>query len=58
MKSIPYWLDTAAPFEEAERGPAEGQVDVAVIGGGLTGLAAAAISFFMERFWPNMLWTL
>ena len=41
MKSIPYWLDTAAPFEEAERGPAEGQVDVAVIGGGLTGLAAA-----------------
>lgn len=41
MKSVPYWLDTATPFPGAEPGPVEGSVDVAVIGGGLTGLSAA-----------------
>ncbi|MFC4167740.1 NAD(P)/FAD-dependent oxidoreductase [Teichococcus aestuarii] len=38
---LPYWLDTAPPFTGAEPGPAEGSVDVAVIGGGFTGLSAA-----------------
>ncbi|MBB5694720.1 NAD(P)/FAD-dependent oxidoreductase [Muricoccus pecuniae] len=41
MKPVPYWLDTATPFSGAELGPVEGSVDVAVIGGGLTGLSAA-----------------
>jgi glycine/D-amino acid oxidase-like deaminating enzyme len=41
MKMTPYWLDTATPFSGAEAGPVEGGVDVAVIGGGFTGLSAA-----------------
>ncbi|HEY8613755.1 MAG TPA: FAD-binding oxidoreductase [Roseomonas sp.] len=41
MRMVPYWLDTAAPFAGAEPGPVEGTVDVAVIGGGFTGLSAA-----------------
>ncbi len=41
MKPVPYWLDTAEPFAGAEAGPVEGQVDVAVVGGGFTGLSAA-----------------
>nr|WP_218014907.1 FAD-binding oxidoreductase [Pseudoroseomonas rhizosphaerae] len=41
MRMLPYWLDTAPPFAGAEPGPAEGSVDVAVIGGGFTGLSAA-----------------
>lgn len=41
MRMVPYWLDTATPFAGAETGPVEGEVDVAVIGGGLTGLSAA-----------------
>lgn len=41
MRMLPYWLDTAQAFSGAEAGPVEGRVDVAVIGGGFTGLAAA-----------------
>jgi glycine/D-amino acid oxidase-like deaminating enzyme len=41
MKLVPYWRDTAAPFAGAERAAPEGEVDVAVIGGGFTGLSAA-----------------
>src|SRR5689334_896953 len=36
-----YWLDTAPPFRGAAAGPVEGRADVAVIGGGFTGLSAA-----------------
>lgn len=41
MKLVPYWSDTAAPFRGGAEGPVEGSVDVAVIGGGFTGLSAA-----------------
>ena len=41
MKLVPYWLDTAEPFADGLTGPVEGEVDVAVIGGGFTGLAAS-----------------
>lgn len=41
MRPRPYWLETATPFAGAAEGPVEGRVDVAVIGGGLTGLSAA-----------------
>lgn len=41
MKYASYWHDTAAPFAGAQPGPVEGRVDVAVIGGGFTGLNAA-----------------
>jgi glycine/D-amino acid oxidase-like deaminating enzyme len=41
MKMTPYWLDTAPPFASAVPGGPEGAVDVAVIGGGFTGLSAA-----------------
>ena len=41
MKLVPYWQDTATPFPGAAAGPVEGEVDVAVIGGGFTGLSAA-----------------
>ena len=41
MKLTSYWLDTSAPFAAAAEGPVEGAVDVAVIGGGLTGSSAA-----------------
>jgi glycine/D-amino acid oxidase-like deaminating enzyme len=41
MKLVPYWQDTATPFAGAESGPVEGTVDVAVVGGGFTGLSAA-----------------
>ncbi|MCC5960037.1 MAG: FAD-binding oxidoreductase [Rhodobacteraceae bacterium] len=41
MKYLSYWHDTAAPFENAATGPVDGRVDVAVIGGGFTGLSAA-----------------
>lgn len=41
MKYASYWLDTAAPFEGGCQGPVEGRFDVAVIGGGFTGLTAA-----------------
>ena len=41
MKQVPYWHDTATPFARRSAGPVEGEVDVAVIGGGFTGLSAA-----------------
>ncbi|PZV34758.1 NAD(P)/FAD-dependent oxidoreductase [Mesorhizobium kowhaii] len=41
MKFESYWHDTAPVFGGAAEGPAEGRYDVAVIGGGFTGLAAA-----------------
>ena len=41
MKLDSYWTDTAQRFAGAEAGPVEGSVDVAVIGGGFTGLSAA-----------------
>ncbi|MGI4795997.1 MAG: NAD(P)/FAD-dependent oxidoreductase [Janthinobacterium lividum] len=41
MKLKPYWIDTATPFAGGETGPVEGEVDVAVVGAGFTGLSAA-----------------
>ncbi|MEO8640354.1 FAD-binding oxidoreductase [Pseudomonas sp.] len=41
MGSESYWLDTAPAFTGAQSGALPGQVDVAIVGGGLTGLAAA-----------------
>ncbi len=41
MRSESYWLDTAPAFVGAQTGAVEGQVDVAVVGGGFTGLSAA-----------------
>lgn len=41
MKFVSYWRDSAPVFDQAQPGPVEGQVDVAVIGGGFTGLNAA-----------------
>ncbi|MCX8278823.1 FAD-binding oxidoreductase [Phyllobacterium sp. 0TCS1.6C] len=41
MQFKPYWHDTTPPFTGAEPNPPEGHYDVAVIGGGFTGLSAA-----------------
>lgn len=41
MKYASYWHDSAAPFAGGQPGPVEGRYDVAVIGGGFTGLSAA-----------------
>ncbi|MHC1551326.1 NAD(P)/FAD-dependent oxidoreductase [Phyllobacterium sp. K27] len=41
MQFKPYWHDTTAPFTKAEHSPPEGHYDVAIIGGGFTGLSAA-----------------
>jgi glycine/D-amino acid oxidase-like deaminating enzyme len=41
MKLESYWLDTAPPFTGGAAGPVEGGSDVAIIGGGFTGLSAA-----------------
>lgn len=41
MKFLSYWQDSAPAFTRAQPGPVEGEVDVAVIGGGFTGLSAA-----------------
>lgn len=41
MKFLSYWHDTAPAFAGAAQGSVEGHFDVAVIGGGFTGLAAA-----------------
>ncbi len=41
MKLASYWLETAPPFTAGSPGPAEGRFDVAVVGGGFTGLSAA-----------------
>ncbi len=41
MKLESYWLDTAPAFTGAEAGDVHARADVAVIGGGFTGLSAA-----------------
>ncbi|MBK1699149.1 NAD(P)/FAD-dependent oxidoreductase [Rhodovibrio salinarum] len=41
MKLTPYWRDTAPRFTGAVPGPVEGRFDVAIVGGGFTGLSAA-----------------
>ncbi|WP_339115200.1 FAD-dependent oxidoreductase [Thioclava sp. GXIMD2076] len=41
MEYKSYWHETSTPFAHGEQGPAEGQFDVVVIGGGFTGLNAA-----------------
>ncbi|GGE10400.1 oxidoreductase [Aureimonas endophytica] len=41
MKLASYWLDTAPPFTLGAEGPVDGRFDVAVVGGGFTGLSAA-----------------
>ncbi|WP_226626307.1 NAD(P)/FAD-dependent oxidoreductase [Alloyangia pacifica] len=41
MKYSSYWHDTAPVFTAGQTGPVAGRVDVAVIGGGFTGLNAA-----------------
>ncbi len=41
MKFVSYWHDTAPVFTGAVQGPVSGHYDVAVIGAGFTGLAAA-----------------
>ncbi|MFA6310550.1 MAG: FAD-binding oxidoreductase [Sterolibacterium sp.] len=41
MKLESYWLETAPKFAGAAAGPVDGRVDVAIIGGGFTGLSAA-----------------
>jgi glycine/D-amino acid oxidase-like deaminating enzyme len=41
MKLMPYWLDTAPSVVGSEQGPVEGRAEIAIIGGGFTGLAAA-----------------
>ncbi|MCZ4254142.1 FAD-binding oxidoreductase [Sulfitobacter sp. G21635-S1] len=41
MKLVSYWHDTAPRFQGCETGPVEGDYDVAVVGGGFTGLSAA-----------------
>ncbi|MFD2250427.1 glycine/D-amino acid oxidase-like deaminating enzyme [Pseudochelatococcus lubricantis] len=43
MQLKSYWHDTAPPFDAGAKGPVAGQFDVAVIGGGFTGLAAARV---------------
>lgn len=41
MKLEPFWLASAPRFASAAAGPVEGKVDVAIVGGGFTGLSAA-----------------
>ena len=41
MQFKPYWHDTTPPFTQAEQRSPEGHYDVAIIGGGFTGLSAA-----------------
>ncbi|HBF28454.1 FAD-binding oxidoreductase [Rhizobium sp.] len=41
MKYVSYWHDTAPTFSGGITGPIDGHYDVAVIGGGFTGLASA-----------------
>jgi glycine/D-amino acid oxidase-like deaminating enzyme len=41
MQFKPYWHDTTPPFTQAEQRSPEGHYDIAIIGGGFTGLSAA-----------------
>ncbi len=41
MKFVSYWHDTAPAFAGAAQGPVSGHFDVAIVGAGFTGLAAA-----------------
>src|SRR5258706_8062054 len=41
MKLESFWLDTAPPFTGASLEAPEGLTDVAIVGGGVTGLSAA-----------------
>lgn len=41
MKLTSYWTDTAPRFAAGEQGALGGKVDVAIVGGGFTGLSAA-----------------
>lgn len=41
MQFKSYWHDTSTPFSQPQNGPVQGSYDVAVIGGGFTGLNAA-----------------
>ena len=41
MKLMSYWLDTAPRFSGARAEPPNGEIDVAVVGAGFTGLSAA-----------------
>lgn len=41
MKLEPYWLASAPRFSSASSAPIAGKVDVAIVGGGFTGLSAA-----------------
>jgi glycine/D-amino acid oxidase-like deaminating enzyme len=41
MKLEPYWLDSAPHFTATAAAPPSGTVDVAIVGGGFTGLSAA-----------------
>ncbi|TDO95296.1 NAD(P)/FAD-dependent oxidoreductase [Marinomonas balearica] len=41
MKLSSYWLDSVSGFSKGEQGSAVGHYDVAVVGGGYTGLSAA-----------------
>jgi glycine/D-amino acid oxidase-like deaminating enzyme len=41
MKQIPFWIDTAPPFPDRSGREVSDDVDVLVIGGGLTGLSTA-----------------
>jgi len=41
MKLASYWHETAKAFDGGRQGPVDGRCDVAVIGGGFTGLSAA-----------------
>lgn len=41
MKDVPYWIDTAPDFPDRSERPLPDEVDVAIVGGGITGLNAA-----------------
>jgi glycine/D-amino acid oxidase-like deaminating enzyme len=41
VKLASYWQDTAPAFRAGAAGPVEGKADVAIVGGGFTGLSAA-----------------
>ena len=53
MGSESYWLDTAPAFTGAQLGALPGQVDVAIVGGGFTGLAAARQQLLDQRRWKD-----